>query len=318
MKLKFYALVISTLFLGACSNDDDSQTGNNTVTVTDVYVAGVVDGKATYYKNNQKVELIDGVDIRDIKVSKTGDVYAVGVDTDGAAYWKNGIKTDLGIGAAIDVEFANNEDVYILKNDGTYYLNGTAIELEPGISKFTTDLSIDADNNVYISGKRINNAGYWVNGSFEELLSTPTGTSYANGIVFLNGNIHVIGNMREPNQTVNFKSIYWLNGTSTDLSNFSDDSYVEGIKVTNNSTYLVGYQNDGAFYWKNGTKQNIGTTLAQNAEFYDVDVVGNDVYIVGDNYQDEVGYWLNLNYVLLDNTPTSAYMNSVFVNQYNQ
>jgi hypothetical protein len=89
---------------------------------------------------------------------------------------------------------------------------------------------------------------------------------------------------------------YWKNGVATYLSNSASNVVANSIFVQNNDIYVAGTGtsssngNDFAIAWKNGAVVNLQQGSFGSAEA--IQVVGNDVHIVGRNNNNAV-YWKN-------------------------
>ena len=89
---------------------------------------------------------------------------------------------------------------------------------------------------------------------------------------------------------------YWKNGVATYLSNSASNVVANSIFVQNNDIYVAGTGtsssngNDFAIAWKNGVVVNLQQGSFGSAEA--IQVVGNDVHIVGRNNNNAV-YWKN-------------------------
>ena len=167
----------------------------------DVYIAGADSSvKPCYWKNGVKVALSSSEGLAyDIKVVN-GDVYVAGMIERVAVYWKNGVVTELepaGDDSTTTSIFVNGSDVYVvgLYQDYTklaYWKNnaGGKVVLDTG-SYLPTDVGVTglmtwrlpriavSNNDVHIvaplgDGTDVEAGGYWKNG----VLSTPTDTIY--------------------------------------------------------------------------------------------------------------------------------------------
>lgn len=330
MKLKFYTLVISALFFGACSSDDeDIQIINNptTTTVTDVYVGGTLDKNAVYWKNNEMIQLTSSTanvveEVVGMFVSSNGDVHAIGKTANGGAYWLNGNKTDLSFDP-IKLYVSANGDVYILGHQE--YLKNNVTTVTGFINE---DFSIVGED-VHIVGALSNKPYYYLNGTLTEL-SNNSLTSWANGIEVNDGDVYIVGQMRAEAGSNNFMVSYWLNGNRTDLTSVNEDCYAYDMKVNNGNVHIVGsYYNTangeyGGAHWINNSLQPI---VNGSEEYYSVDIKNNKVYIAGDHVYNGnniyvYGYWLDGNWISLNEVNSATYFtawsSAMFVRQYQQ
>jgi hypothetical protein len=142
---------------------------------------------------------------------------------------------------------------------------------------------------VYVVGKKNNNAAYWKNNQ-EVLLNNGLG-SEADMLMVSNGNIHVFGKKQLDNWTTQF--MYWKNNVATNLTEtFNTPAQfvrsITGMDVVGEDVYFVGYTKNPLIaaeiydfvYWKNGNKTVIDG--ATNPTFKSkIKVVNNTVYIIG-------------------------------------
>jgi hypothetical protein len=134
-------------------------------------------------------------------------------------------------------------------------------------------------------------------------------------LLMLLGIITVINSCKKSNQIVEAKNIYiagseskgnvavatyWKNGVATHLTDGTKGAIAYSINVSGNDVYVGGIEQDVPSgnaiikYWKNG----MPTTLSMGplAEFGSMTVVGNDVYVCGneiDNAKHIAKYWKN-------------------------
>jgi hypothetical protein len=152
------------------------------------------------------------------------------------------------------------------------------------------------DTNVFVAGRRDNQALYWKNEE-ENYLSDPyTETAQANAINLSGNDIYVAGYRIK--STSESQAGYWKNGTFTAL--FSErykQAECRDIAVINNTVYAVGYADIGVgspqlagIFWKNGDSTILkkdGYTMLNALK-----VMDNNVYIAGTNFPNGA-YWTN-------------------------
>ena len=142
---------------------------------------------------------------------------------------------------------------------------------------------------VYVVGKKNNNAAYWKNNQ-EVLLNNGLGCE-ADMLMVSNGNVHVFGKKQLDNFTTQF--MYWKNNVATNLTEtFNTPAQfvrtITGMDVVGEDVYFVGYTKNPLIaaeiydfvYWKNGNKTVIDG--ATNPTFKSkIKVVNNTIYIIG-------------------------------------
>lgn len=152
------------------------------------------------------------------------------------------------------------------------------------------------DTNVFVAGRRDNQALYWKNGE-ENFLSDPvTETAQANAINFSGNDIYVAGYRLK--STSESQAGYWKNGVFNPLfSELYKQAECRDIVVVNNTVHAVGYADIGVgspqlagIYWKNGDSTILkkdGFTMLNALK-----VVSDNVYIAGTNFPNGA-YWTN-------------------------
>lgn len=295
--LSFAALIES------CSKSSSPALTPSFTTGYDVYMAGMSNSKAVYWKNGVEVDLAPQGVAQSIVVSGS-DVYVGGyVIVSGlaqAAYWKNGQQVILGhsgISHVFNIGL-NGSDVYcvgdILGPSGTitdsavYWKNGVPFRLSPESNGKALSI-LFAGTETYISG---------------QVWSTATDS----GVVWKNGNKnwYVIGsvNALALSQADTFfvgnvgqTPAYW---TQSALHNLNTTGYATSIAISGTDVYIGGDTisasgNYQAVYWKNDV-----VTALKNPSMYSsvlgIAVAGTDLYAVGDFYENNVykpAYWKN-------------------------
>jgi hypothetical protein len=186
-------------------------------------------------------------------------------------------------------------------------------------SKDTMQITVnDPNTTVYVVGYEYNGTvvvkKYWKNGLPVPLnYADPDGVS---GIAVSGSDVYV--SAFGANGTA-FKAKYSKNGTPPiALTDGSHDAGTTAITVAGSDVYVAGYEKDGAQYsyydddsnlvysnysrakyWENGTPISL-TDGSHNAYARDIAIVGDDVYVAGDE-NGVVKYWKNGNPVTLTN-----------------
>jgi hypothetical protein len=117
-------LVLAILYLSILFS------GGNVLVSDDVYVCGLADEKAVYWKNGELVEL-PGITSRANSIYVSGnDVYVCGSVDRKAVYWKNGELVALSDrwGSKVNSIYVSGDDVYAGGN-GTLWKNGEIMTL---------------------------------------------------------------------------------------------------------------------------------------------------------------------------------------------
>jgi hypothetical protein len=175
-------------------------------------------------------------------------------------------------------------DVATEKNKAVYWKNNTPIYLTDGTRRAGAEKIRVVGNDVYVLGTE-NNAQdrrrykIWKNGTSIPFLSNELCTVFD---FWVDGNdVYAVG-INENTQVA-----YWKNGIQTILTNNDETNDVGAIKVVNGDVYIAGYniESGGLTYWKNGVTHPMeSSTNSAILPFIDgIEVVGNDVYVIG-NY----------------------------------
>ncbi len=193
----------------------------------------------------------------------------------------------------------NPATIYVAgsENDGLntkakYWKNGTPVNLTDGSSYAEARAIAISDSDVYVAGGEANIAKYWVNGTPINL-TDGSRFAWSNAITINNSDVYVAGYERDGNQYTyedcygailydNYSvAKYWVNGTSINITDGSNDASATDIAVSGSDVYVAGWEYIGnvyvAKYWKNGTP----VTLTNNGFANAISVVGNDVYVAG-------------------------------------
>jgi hypothetical protein len=308
-----YILLGINFFLAACHKNDVVKGITKTTPDTvmqdtvhhDIYVAGVSNDTAVYWKNGLEVHLSDGTKeamANSIFVTTNNDVYVAGtMYTEGlfsgpykAAIWKNGAVSiiDNNPQSVFSEAYAitvSGSDVYVggYTTNGpefaTYWKNGTPTVVG-GANSSIYGLSING-NDLYTSGESFvgdsSYATYWKNGQ-----ATVLGPGTSTSLFVSNNNVYTAGyqDIRGADY-----GAYWKNQSVMNFSSTPGYDFAEYIFVSGNDVYVAGYHHGPTFtqqatYWKNGVAVtlNNGPSLNNGASWaQSIVVVGKDVYVVG-------------------------------------
>jgi len=259
--------------------------GNN------VYVAGVENNNAVYWKNGTLVNLInnpatyyrlswaDGIAVSgdDVYVAGTVNGFFPGTNSLGlvAKYWKNGVPVNL------TSEYFGSQTSSITVSGNDIYLTGSAWEPYP-----LDSIGVPCSR---IRCQHYEEATYWKNGAPIYVTDGTITQAHATGIAVSGTDIYVCGDIiYDATTTLGGQAAYWKNGSWVKLAYSGTDAVrVSGIAVSGNDVYVsgTGYVNGGfskALYWKNGVAiplQGIGEQVSGTATA--IAVNGSDVYVAG-------------------------------------
>ncbi len=281
---------------------------------TNVYVSGISNNEAIYWKDNSPVILGSfGSTANKIIINGT-DVYVAGATNvtavANAVYWKNGNIVNLGAGYAYGIAVSGT-DVYVagdvINTTGTMaavWKNGVLTTL--GIGQIAAIQVIGTD--VYMAGFAMDVNGtsfatYWKN-------NTPVTLDQgeATAIALVGTDVYVAGNSYQ-------SAVYWKNGTKVVLTANSGtmDMAVSGSDIYISGTSLVGQAFFGG-YWKNGVQTLFNKT---NTSVGGIAVSGSNVYVAGlsinSNQQNTATLFNNGMPTLLSSGGTTDFATSVAV-----
>lgn len=256
-----------------------SSTASSSVYVSgsDVYVAGILDDRATVWKNNAIYAQYDLGTVGLSIVVSNGDIYVAGrerfTNYNRAVYWKNGVKTTLPVTTNPTNGITDSNAMKIFVSGSTVYVTG-AINLK---------------------------ATVWVNGVINSLSTVYF--SLADGICVYGDYIYIAGYETISQETGKVKAKYWKRSittgaiTSSSLNTGLVGAAATSISVSSGIVYVCGYQDYNAttqvprkaVLWRNG----ISTILSNDAYAFDVKTFNDNVYVSGYRSQSEGIIWEN-------------------------
>lgn len=283
----------------------------------DVYICGLINNQAVYWKNGIAQTLNTAKKYTQIKTSAidvyNDDVYVVGSasgNTNGTSFddvicWKNGNQifcSEQGSHTNYKL-FVNNSNYYILgfltdpiiQKTGLWK-NGERTNFLHENGTYTHSIFV-SNNDVYVAGettydlKRTNDtsfldctiAKYWKNGQ-EIPLTDKNSVAGAWDVATTGQNVYVVGWKLENGIRV---AKYWKNNVEFNLNFDNEWSDAQSIVISNNDVYILGTQKSGdkyvPVYWKNGVKSKLEDNGDYN-EHNEIEVAENgDVYIAINN-----------------------------------
>lgn len=296
---RFGALFIMLAF-SACKKSSNNQIKKNID--ADVYVAGLDNGDAVYWKNGAETKLTNKClqcYAQGIAVGTGGDIYVAGVKTYNgldymAVYWTNGTPSYLtdstkGIESFANALSLSGSDVYvggyIVSSGATWWKNGIAYPVNTQSAASGICVS---GSDVYLGGETFlsagTNAAYWKNGNIVTLTNADNTGHNGGSIssVFVSGNdVYVAGITRDA-PTGNRNATYWKNGAATTLNTSSKDAIASSIYVDNGDVYVCGSENENgvyvAEYWKNNNMVKLSTSKSNATGIF---VLNGHVYVSG-------------------------------------
>lgn len=229
------------------------------------------------------------------KTQKPVDVYIAGVKNNNAAYWKNNEEFLLsgGENAQADTIFVSNNNVHVLgkkysdiwRTEYLYWKNGNLTNLNLEFNtpaqyvRFITDMEVVGDD-VYFVGytknpliaAEIYELVYWKNGIKTVLDNAINIANFQAKIKVVNNTFYVIGNTS--NCFDSCHGIY-VNGV---FQSVPIGLLLKGITVKDNQAYIYGNTSANTVYYKN-MATGIETTLTAFPLVYKLQFDNNNTYL---------------------------------------
>lgn len=284
MKNSFLLLLL--IFMISCQDNDLDPLQKN-VASYDVYVAGMENNKACYWKNSVKVDLVSGNNIGPRKVIvENNNVY---VFADGS-FWKNNTKYDFSsyLGAApnstirIRDFYVKNNDVYVVGNirgtsiypiEHCYWKNGVKnvlfTETGSSTSGYLTDITVH-NTDVYVPVIKYpvpNNSeiGYYKNNNYTSIIQN---NSLAHGIESNTNGVFMVIHDSGAHSSY-FKNL--LNNTN----HYTTSGGRVNIRLDHNDIYSFS----GQSYYKNGNMIPVNNPNGFN-DITDLKVLDGNNYMI--------------------------------------
>ena len=227
---------------------------------------------------------------------------AGGNENNKAVYYKNFVKTTLSnyYSHAVSI-FADKGHVYVAgftmdRGDGynqaetyaTFWVDGKRGSYYSPFSQF--HFISHQDTSTYLLGFTMAQEGWGASGRGpgiyvvnNELLTLSTFNAEAKRMIIKDTVTYIVGNIFfngwQPKATL------WKNGKEFYLNTLSGESEATAIFLNGKDVYIAGSIERSAVYWKNG----VAVRLAENGSAKDIKVIGSDVYVVGEYFDNVVG-----------------------------
>lgn len=330
--LKVFAF---TILLSSCNPTDLTPADElNTINPSKIYIAGIYEGDACYWKDGV-ITMLKNVPGKSITSHASSifvsgnDVYCAGRVINNSigypVYWKNGVENILSntSGSVSSITVSGN-DVYVLGNQNQvpcYWKNGVLTLFNATSNSFANDLKVEG-NDVYIAGSvtqsgqtSSRSAAYWKNGVLNILPKISNNSCEATKLVVNNNDVYVCGGeFGNQNQGICWKNgntEYRLgNGTkATGIEVFGKDVFISGSRF---DTYL---NNDKSKYWKNGVEYNVSNNTNETIAT-SIAIKSNNVFLTEFMTGAGCGLEGNMNTIINGinvNVIVNAYPSAIFV-----
>ncbi|WP_415328332.1 hypothetical protein [Chryseobacterium sp. MMS23-Vi53] len=281
MRTHILSFLFLLTFVISCTTND-METIQEKTTSYDVYVGGVDEFNACYWKNGQKVSLAGGENLQGTYIAvENNNVYMLannigslgGSNTIPAWYfWKNGVKYNVAQYLNVTPNTINEPNNFQLYNNltiknGDIYFNG--------IMKNPTPTST-TDQYLFCS---------WKNGVRTVLETSETAASLTLGAYgFFNNDVYISKRYYgTPGNWTNWEVGYYKNN----VYHFLTNSLIPRKFLSDNSVlYLSLVDMNGNFYLKNiltNTDVTVPTNISQSG-ITDFSWDGSDIYYIGKNF----------------------------------
>lgn len=336
MKTFILPFLFLLTFFVSCSTNNDTETLEKNVASYDVYVAGMENYKACYWKNNIKMNLVspDSTTANKIVV-ENNDVHVLGKtrqNFNGSYYhWKNNIRQDLGQYLGIpssahyqilDMAIDNNDDYFI-----GYYDTSSPIANERyafciwknGVRTILNRY----DNIIYTKSKlSIFNHQPYISATINSGAGIQSGY-YVNSTFHLVPGISWVGNFTENTNGIHFLYIkngdYYYRQLSTNTEILVANSvnpnvdYGKIVSEKNSSDlYVIGESYLNNYYYKNNV-QTVVPLDPNYSKIQDMFVLDNNIYMI----KQQVTPFASKVYINNIETQSITNPGSTFVNAFN-
>lgn len=264
-------------------------------------------------------------------------VYGYSIDQNPikAMFWKNGESTILPEGTNTVASCASGNDIYVISREGKCWKNGVRKLLpasQDGSTIFDANSISVINDDIYMTGRSIDGnqiikPTFWKNGQPTNF-NLPSANAQIINLTLVNNSFYVLGYVTEiiPNPYGGLQSVqkykYWKNGIENIISdeslinpNFYSISANKIFVSSTNDIYILGYNSGILKCYKNGI--SIGDFINARS-FNAIDVVNNDVYIVGSKFnftenKTLPAYWKNGEATYITDGIVGATLNSIKV-----
>jgi hypothetical protein len=164
----------------------------------------------------------------------------------------------------------------------TVWINNTIKKLEDGgLSNFPKAIDVDENGNYYTTGYA-NGGSRWIGKVWKNdklLYELSDDYSVGWGIDVVNSDVYVAGH-RYDQVALKHYAFVNKNGTTTFLTDGTNQAEAFDVKVSGSDVYVAGYDGNQARVWKNGQALNLNNSA--NYRIKSIAISGTDVYAVGE------------------------------------